>query len=86
VVDVNLPRGFSAQVGFLYERFHIDLAQGLTVHVGGAVNFGQKSSVSADGWLFPLLLKYAFGRRRLAPFADAGATLRHLGPFDGKGI
>lgn len=86
VVDVNLPRGISAEVGFLYERFHIDLAEGLTAPHGGAVNFGQKYSVSADGWLFPFLLKYTFGRRRVAPFADAGATLRHLGPFDGKGI
>ena len=81
VVDVNLPRGISAEVGFLYERFHIDLAEGLTAPHGGAVNFGQKYSVSADGWLFPFLLKYTFGWRRVAPFADAGATLRTSRPI-----
>jgi hypothetical protein len=78
VVDVNLPRGFSAEVGFLYERFHIDLAQGLTAPHGGAVNFGQKYSVSADGWLFPLLLKYTFGRPicRRRCYATASRPIR----------
>ena len=85
-VDVNLFRGISAEVGFLYERFHKDFTQGLTAPHGGPVNFGQQYSVSADGWLFPLLLKYNFGRRRITPFAEAGGTLRHLGPFDGQGI
>jgi hypothetical protein len=83
-VDFNVSRAISVEVGFLYERFHKDLTQGLTVF--GSVNFGQKYSVSADGWLFPILVKYTFGRRRVAPFVAAGATLRHLGPFDGKGI
>jgi hypothetical protein len=86
IVGVNLRWGISAEVGFLYERFHQDLAHGLIAPHGGNVNFGEKYSVSADGWLFPLLLKYTLGRRRVAPFVDAGATLRHLGPFDGKGI
>ena len=85
-VEVHLVRGFSVESGFLYERFHIDLTQGLTAPHGGAVNFGQQYSVSADGWLFPFLLQYSSGRHRLAPFVVAGATLRHLGPFDGKGI
>ncbi|SPF39949.1 hypothetical protein SBA4_2450006 [Candidatus Sulfopaludibacter sp. SbA4] len=84
--DVNLPWGVSAEVGFLYERFHRDLTEGLIAPHGGSVNFGQQYSASADGWAFPLLLKYTFGRRRFAPFVDAGATLRHLGAFDGKGI
>jgi hypothetical protein len=86
VLDLNLPRDISVEVGFLYERFQKDLAEGLTAPHGGTVNFGQKYSVSADGWLFPFLLKYTFGRRRVALFVAAGATLRHLGPFDGKGI
>jgi hypothetical protein len=47
---------------------------------------GQKYRVSADAWLFPFLLKYTLGRRTVAPLGDAGATLRHLGPFDVKGI
>jgi hypothetical protein len=83
-VDVNLFRGISAEVGFLYERFHKDFTQGLTAPHRGPVNFGQQYSISADGWLFPLLLKYNFGRRRITPFAEAGGTLRHLGPFDAK--
>ena len=85
-VDVNLPRGISAEVGFLYERFHKDFTQGLTAPHGGPVNFGQQYAASADGWLFPLLLKYNFGGHRITPFVDAGATLRHLGPFEGKGV
>jgi hypothetical protein len=86
ILDINLPRGISTELGFLYERLHKDLAEGLTAPHGGPVNFGQKYSVSADAWLFPLLLKYTLGRRTVAPFADAGATLRHLDPFDGQGI
>src|ERR1035441_8522663 len=86
IVDVHLPLGFSAEAGFQYERFHQDLAHGLIAPHGGNVNFGELYGVSANGWLFPCLLKYTLGRRRLAPFADAGATLRHLGAFDGKGI
>jgi hypothetical protein len=86
VIDVNLPANVSVELGFLYERFHKDVAHGLTAPHGGPVNFGQKYSVSADGWLFPFLLRYAFGTPRLAPFVDAGATLRHLGAFEGQGI
>jgi len=86
VVDINFLQGFSVEAGFLYERFHKDLTQGLTAPHGAPVNFGQRYSASADGWLFPLLLKHTFGRQRIAPFADAGATLRHLGAFDGKGV
>jgi hypothetical protein len=84
--DVNLPLGISAEIGLLYERFHMDLTEGLTAPHGGPVHFGQQYGVSANGWLFPLLLKYTFGRRKFAPFVDAGTTLRHLGSFDGQGI
>lgn len=85
-VDIHIFRGVSVEAGLLYERFHKDFIQGLAVPHGGPVNFGQQYSASANGWLFPLLLKYNFGRRRIVPFADAGATLRHLGPFDGRGV
>jgi len=50
--------------------------------ISGSIFFG----ASANGWLFPLQLKYTFGRRTLIPFVAAGATLRHLGTFDGPGI
>ncbi|HEY2844940.1 MAG TPA: hypothetical protein VGJ09_14865 [Bryobacteraceae bacterium] len=58
----------------------------MTAPHGGPVNFGQQYSASADAWLFPFLLKYNFGRHRFTPFADAGAMLRHLGPFEGQGV
>jgi hypothetical protein len=85
-VEVNLHWGVSVEAGLLYERFHRDLTDALTASSGGPVNFGQRYSASANGWSFPLLLKYTFGRHRFTPFADAGATLRHLGAFDGQGI
>jgi hypothetical protein len=86
VLDVHLPWELGVEVGLLYQRFHKDLAHGLMAPRGGSVNFGQKYSVSAGGWLFPLLLQYHFGRRRAAPFVAAGATLRHLDAFEGRGI
>ena len=63
----------------------MDVTHGL-VASGGLANFGQYFGASANGWLFPLQLKYTFGRRTLIPFVAAGATLRHLGAFDGPGI
>ena len=50
------------------------------------MNFGQYFGASGNGWLFPLQLKYTFGKRSLTPFVNAGATLRHLGALDGRGI
>ena len=63
----------------------MDATHGL-VAGGGLANFGQYFGASANGWLFPLQLKYTSGRRTLVPFVAAGATLRHLGAFDGPGI
>lgn len=85
-VDVNLPLGISAEVGLLYQDFHQDISIGLVVPHGGNPNFGQRAGVSANGWLFPMLLKYRFGHSRIAPFVEAGATLRHLGAFNGTGV
>ena len=84
--DVGIAWGISVETGFLYERFHRDYSAGLIAYRGGGVNFGQQYGVSANGWLFPFLLKYTFMRKKLAPFVVAGATLRHLGSFEGKGI
>ena len=85
-VNTSIRWGLSAEVGFLYERFHMNFIEGFTYPHGGLLNFGQKYSVSANAWLFPLLLNYTFGRRKVAPLIEAGATLRHLDPFNGKGI
>jgi hypothetical protein len=48
--------------------------------------FGFVSSTAANAFAFPLLAKYTFRHRRLRTFAGAGATLRHLSSFEGKGI
>jgi hypothetical protein len=85
-LDVNLPLGLSAEAGLLYQNFHQDITTGLIVGRGGSVNFGQRAGVSANGWLFPTLLKYHFGHSTVVPFVDAGVTLRHLGAFDGNGV
>jgi len=84
-VAVHLPWRISVEAGMLYERFHQDAAHGLVAGHGGPISFGQYFSVSANGWLFPLQVEYDFKRRGLSPFIDAGATLRHLGSFDGRG-
>jgi hypothetical protein len=84
-VGVNVRWGFSIQAAALYERFHKDQTQGLTAGHGQAVDFGYQYSVAASAWAFPLLLRYTHGRGRIAPFVNAGATLRHLGAFDGQG-
>ena len=86
-IALRLPWRFSFEAGMLYERFHKDVAHGVAVLAGGGVsNFGQYFGASANGWLFPLLLRYDFGGRRLSPFVDAGPTLRHLGAFNGAGV
>lgn len=85
-IAVNLPAGISLHAEALYERFHIDQTQGLTVGRGsGFVDFGHQDGVKANAWTFPLLLRYTRGRGHVAPFVDAGATLRHLGVFTGTG-
>jgi hypothetical protein len=85
-VEVNLPWRFSLEVGMLYERFHRDMSEGITPIKGDGVNFGYVASVAANAFAFPLLAKYSFSRRRMTPFIDAGATLRHLDLFNGDGI
>jgi hypothetical protein len=82
-VDFNLPWNISIEVGMLYERFHRDVAQGMTIRP--PLTLGFVSSTAANAFAFPLLAKYNFGYRRLRTFAGAGATLRHLGSFEGKG-
>lgn len=86
-IGVRVHWGISIEGGLLYQRFHKDLYEGVTAPHGGGVNFGQYYGASADGWEFPLLARYTFMRRlKFSPFVHAGATLRHLGPFNGNGI
>jgi hypothetical protein len=83
---LHLRWRISVETGILYERFHQDVSHGLVVpRGGGGTNFGQYFSASANGWLFPLQLRHVFGEGKLSPFVNLGATLRHLGPFDGAG-
>ncbi len=81
-----LPFSVSLEAGVLYQRFHQDMSAGITPIRGGSVNFGYSQSLAANAFLFPLLAKYSFGTKRLRPFVDAGATLRHLDTFVGQGI
>lgn len=86
VIDVYLPLGISIESGMLYQDFHQDITTGLSVPHGDAPNFGQRVGVSANAWLFPMLLKYRFGHSKITPFVEAGARLRHLGAFTGNGL
>jgi len=86
LVQARLPWNFSIEAGVLYQRFHRDISLPLTIGRAGYIQYGQRTGVSAGGWLFPLQLRYTFGHRRLRPFVNAGATLRHLGVFEGDGL
>jgi hypothetical protein len=83
-VDFNLPWHVSLEAGMLYERFHKDESQGVSMRP--PFSFGFIRSVAANAFAFPLLGKYNFGYRGLRAFAGGGATLRHLSSFEGKGI
>lgn len=81
-VQLRLYRGFSAVGEFQYERTHEDFTYS---DVKFQLNFGTRGGASANTWLFPLLIRYDLGRKRISPFFDAGSTLRRLGPLDGHG-
>lgn len=83
-VQVNLPWNFSAIADFQYERIHQDFTYSNVR--AGQTNIGTRGGASANVWLFPLLLRYHFHRRRVSPFVDLGAALRRLGPFNGQGF
>ena len=85
-IAIHLPWRISVEAGMLYERFHKDVAHAVELSEGGPVSFGQYFGASANAWLFPLQLKYTFAKWTVSPFVDAGATLRHLGPFEGTGM
>ncbi|HWE53713.1 MAG TPA: hypothetical protein VG273_28240 [Bryobacteraceae bacterium] len=87
-VDFNLPWNVSLETGMLYERFHRDFISGLIVPKGGGpgFNWGYVANTAANAFAFPLLAKYTFGHHTLKPFVAAGATIRHLGSFNGSGI
>jgi hypothetical protein len=67
---------------FQYQRIHEDFSYS---SVKVFTDFGTRGAASADIWLFPLLLRYDLDHRKISPFVDLGATLRRLGPFNGKG-
>jgi len=85
-VEFALPWRVSLEAGMLYERFHQDMSEGITPNKGGAVDFGYVTSVAANAFSFPLLARYNLGHRRIRPFVEGGATLRHLGVFTGEGL
>jgi hypothetical protein len=86
-IEVKLPLNLSVEAGILYQRFHMNSSEGITPIKGtGSANFGFTQNLAANAWLFPLLVKYNIGHHSLTPFVEAGATLRHLGVFNGAGI
>ncbi len=66
-------------------RTHQDFSYSGEIRGTSGANYGTVWAASANTWLFPLLIRYDFMHSRISPFADAGATLRRLGPFDGNG-
>jgi hypothetical protein len=68
-IGLNLPLGFSVQADALFER--------LRVTVNNTNNSGSIAA-SANSWEFPIRLKYTFGEQPIAPFIEAGASVRHL--------
>ncbi len=68
-LGLKLPVGFSVQADALFTR--------LTVNVNNTNN-GGSVGVTANSWEFPITLKYTFGEQAIAPFIDAGASVRHL--------
>ncbi len=85
-VELNLADPVAVEAGILFQRYRQQVTRGITAPHGGTVNFGQRYTVTGNGWLFPLSLKYIFRREGIAPFAAAGAVLRHLGPLKGQGV
>jgi len=78
-VGLRLPLGFSVQVDALYNRFHVTANNGPS---------GTAITASANSWEFPATLKFTAGRgNAIAPFVEAGGSVRHLsslgdiGPF-----
>jgi hypothetical protein len=68
-LGLKLPVGFSVQADALYTR--------LRVTVNNTNNSGSIAA-SANSWEFPVTLKYTAGEQPIAPFIDAGASVRHL--------
>jgi hypothetical protein len=79
-VQVRLWWKFSMVAEFEYQRMHEDFTY---FSVRQSDNLGVRGGASANVVLFPLLLRYDLGRKRISPFVDLGATLRNLGPFNG---
>ena len=87
-LEAFLPLKFSLEADVLYRRFHKDISEVVRVgaFAGGAPGGFRRAGLAANAWFFPLLLKYSPTTRKRSPFVAAGATLRHLGPFDGQGL
>ncbi len=68
-LGLKLPVGFSVQADALFTR--------LRVTANSATNSASVAA-SADSWEFPVTLKYTAGEKAVAPFIDAGASVRHL--------
>jgi hypothetical protein len=76
-VEVKLPLGFRVEVDGLYEHLRKDIRSG--PYPQGVLGY---SSTMSAAWEIPMLLKRRFGHGQFAPYAAAGASLRHIGDLN----
>jgi opacity protein-like surface antigen len=74
-VGIRLPAGFSVTADALFTRLTLSAT---SAPVGSI-------SASATSWEFPVLLRFTAGREGIAPFVDAGVSVRHLSDFGNIG-
>lgn len=85
LVNTRVYEGLFVEGGVLYSRLHEDFSQFIVQYSGLDIKVGQVFSASAPVWQFPLLARYSFARHSpWAPFVKVGATLRHVGDFQGQ--
>lgn len=70
-VGVRLPLGFAVEGDALYNRQNLNLTR-----IGGFT-----AGTHSDSWEFPVMLKFAPGRSKVAPVFGAGVSVRHINNF-----
>ena len=75
-IELRLPAGLSIELDALYTKLNFSSVRSAA---GSVVN----ATTEADGWEFPLLLKYKFGGANavaasVRPFVTTGASFRRL--------
>jgi hypothetical protein len=70
ILEFLLPRSFSVEA----EAIYVPLRSTTVTTINGAQSRGFVGGIAT--WEFPLLAKYTFGTRTVAPFAEAGPSFR----------